>query len=80
MLAALKVLWLLSQVALARVAIVKLLRMKRAKLGSTSMIFRKRLVLWFHSQVVLPALRRLGMLSQVALAIWLSNGSLPSRD
>ena len=32
------------------------------------MIFRKRWVLWFLSQVVLPALKRLWMLSRVALA------------
>ena len=68
MLADLKVLWLLSRVALAKVAIVKLLRMKRAKLGSTSMIFRKRWVLWFLSQVVLPAPKTLWMLNWVALA------------
>ena len=41
-LAALNVLWLLSWVALTKVAISKLFRMERAKLASASLIFRGR--------------------------------------
>ena len=59
---------MLSRVALSKVAIVKLMRMKRVKLGSTSMIFKKRWVLWLLSQVALAALKVLWLLSCVALA------------